>query len=1146
MPGNIERRTGKEQTYYAVERALVRARNWPGKNVFRLCLTALALLTAPCASAQSKVEPARLAIVLADPSLAKVGDLLTAELSKSDNLQLLERAQIEKVYREQALSAGNRDCLKLGQLLGADGLLLLERIRDTTKEWLSVQLVAVKPGVLLSSERYAWPIPKLAQWAAGISTHLSPLLPKLGVLAKDALPISVVNLRSAIQSSQSREVERQLTLLAIEQLSREKRLFVLERRKMQLMTEEKDLNGLDDSAFWDGSYLLDGVLDRNGYSQDTITISARLMPPEGGAPLQIEASGSRTNYADVINHLVHGILKALTINGQPAPWKPAEEADQFYAEAQWACQWKLYPQAQAAAESAWALGKRTTDAAQVLVRSYTESVVDWGAHENRLRVLQVPDASAFPPVDRGFEFVLQNHQVLFTQANAMESFKLGVRLLRQAFGLLESYYYAAEMRPEHADELLGLREKVRRMFKLMDVQAPAITNAMKWDDPRLAYAKLKWSEGGAAFEHPEDALGFYRDCLVAGARPETPPRIIGWTWPDRERAPAATRRLVEDACASTNTAVRLEGSFLVLLQARDEEPGGWRSAEEKLVSAMWENRAVLLRDAGRATLVERIRQALVKRTGDYDIGKAFAEEPFANFKHQLRMDFLAHGAETNAAVLKELFPETNVKMETPDQARELLPLMESLRQNPALSQCIEPRLEILRRSAGLAKKIEPTPPLKAATVLEARFVPWHLNQSGLYSNRTPRSDGMIFRDGRLWVCVRHLDPQEYESSDTSPTSFLAVDPQRGVTAEISFPGEYGAPGKLFEVSQKALFAEARGNLYEYKFQEKNWTRILVPMEGASSFAWLDGRLFIGRRDGLLAVNPESTSVQVLVSARRKPPANAIDPLWSADTKVFPLADGKLGALAAESYLVFDPAAEHWSIHPIPVTGTNAFYWLTADYSSPAGAQRLLTGSIPHRYLIGFRNDGELESLLMEKTGFAMPIPAAEKILPPLHWEWPIGYSLEHSLFVTDGKNLWALEPREITWWASKVKRVRFSDTRNATLFCFTPDAHTPLVAAVHFPMDQLPNPPIVNGQPWDIFQQWNHDNHDILGRILRHIGNMAVWLRVPGGLVLGGPEYCGHWFISDAALEEEFTAQRERRGPSTDSAALPLDAVQSP
>ena len=487
--------------------------------VVRVTLFLLLLNWATPALSQSNASPVRLAIVSESNESAAAADLLTVEFSRQPNLQLLERAQIEKINREQSLSGGNRDYLKLGQLLGADGLLLLETGREATNDWLRIQLLAVKPGVLLSSERYPWPISNLAPWVAGISTHMKPLLPKLGVLAKDALPISVVNLRSAIQSSESRETERQLTLLAIERLSREKRLFVLERRRMQLMTGEKNLNGVDDTAFWDGSYLLDGGVDRNGFARDVITISARLVPPGGAAPLQIEATGSRTNLAEVINSLADGILGALTIKREPVTWQSADEANQFFAEGQWAFRWKLYPPAQTATEAAWALGRRTPEVAQLLVRAYVDSMPDSSVNgDDGMHVLQVPDASAFPKLDRGLEFVLQNAPVFFGSTNSLDSFTLGMRLLRQAFNQLESYYYAAEMRSAHADDLLALRSCARRMLKLLDVKGAAITNAVKWSDPRLTYAALRWREAGVASERPEDALVVYRDLLFAGAK----------------------------------------------------------------------------------------------------------------------------------------------------------------------------------------------------------------------------------------------------------------------------------------------------------------------------------------------------------------------------------------------------------------------------------------------------------------------------------------------------------------------------------------------------------------------------------------------------------------------------------------------------
>src|ERR1035437_7152298 len=87
-------------------------------------------------SAQTNYTAVRLALIVELAEAATVGDVLTAELSKNGQVHLLERTEIEKVYREQGLSAGNKDYLKLGQILGADGVLLLGTTKDGTNQFL--------------------------------------------------------------------------------------------------------------------------------------------------------------------------------------------------------------------------------------------------------------------------------------------------------------------------------------------------------------------------------------------------------------------------------------------------------------------------------------------------------------------------------------------------------------------------------------------------------------------------------------------------------------------------------------------------------------------------------------------------------------------------------------------------------------------------------------------------------------------------------------------------------------------------------------------------------------------------------------------------------------------------------------------------
>ena len=279
------------------------------KKWFWILLVLVAVVKLP---AQTNA-PVRLALIAESDETTTAADVLTAQLSANQNIHLLERDEIEKVYHEQGMSAANRDDLKLGRILGADGLLLLDIVRTPQATNLTARLIAVKPGVVLTDGSFPWPLKDSVQWAQSITTYLDTFLPKLSLLAKDAIPISIVNLRAAVSSVDEQQTEHDLKLLTIQRLSQERQLFVLERQKMQLLSEEKELKS-DESAFWNGSYLLDGTVDQNGYSKETITINARLTPPKGGAPLSFEVSGSRTNLSEVINHLAAKVTELLNVN----------------------------------------------------------------------------------------------------------------------------------------------------------------------------------------------------------------------------------------------------------------------------------------------------------------------------------------------------------------------------------------------------------------------------------------------------------------------------------------------------------------------------------------------------------------------------------------------------------------------------------------------------------------------------------------------------------------------------------------------------------------------------------------------------------------------------------------------------------------
>ena len=371
-------------------------------------------------------------------------DLLTVQFSKNRSLQLLERAEIQRIHREQSLSVANRDYLKLGQLLGADGLLLLSPLKENTNQFLQARLIAVKPGVVIASVRSIWPVPDAMEWTKGLARHFEPSLPKLGVLARDAVPISIVSFRSAFQSADAQEFEHQLTLLSAECLSRQKELFVLERQRMELLAEEKGLRGMSNSAFWNGSFLLEGVVDRDGYSKERATISARLIPPQGGAPVPIEIVGDRTNLAEISSQLAARVIKALKLEGGAAAWNPAAEAERYFEEAKWAYRWQALGELTAASEASWALGQRTKEVAELRIRSYLQRGMDAapGAYDLVQQTVSFgpTDFNRLPLTLRGMELYCRDFQSFIKEAPnpGWEWHDIGIDLLESA-----SYLVAA-------------------------------------------------------------------------------------------------------------------------------------------------------------------------------------------------------------------------------------------------------------------------------------------------------------------------------------------------------------------------------------------------------------------------------------------------------------------------------------------------------------------------------------------------------------------------------------------------------------------------------------------------------------------------------------------------------------------------------
>jgi len=310
----------------------------------------------------------RLALIGNGQGLGPAIDLMTVALSGHDGVELLERSELERVYREQALGAGKQDWVKLGRVLGADGVMIVEKGTEGTNAVLGVRLVAVKPGVVLAQRSYPWPLDSATGWTERVRAQFEPLFPKLGVLEKDAVPVSVLNLRSAVKSRDGEALERDLTTLLERRLSHQREVFVLERRRMTTLEGEKDLAS-ETNAFWSGSYLIEGTIDPDGYDAATARVTLRLSR-KGDSARELRIEGARSNVIALAEVLVGGILEAIRgRKTEVAGWDAAAEAQRYYEEAKWAEKWRLWEQAREASDSAWALGIRSIECAVIRIQS---------------------------------------------------------------------------------------------------------------------------------------------------------------------------------------------------------------------------------------------------------------------------------------------------------------------------------------------------------------------------------------------------------------------------------------------------------------------------------------------------------------------------------------------------------------------------------------------------------------------------------------------------------------------------------------------------------------------------------------------------------------------------------------------------------
>jgi hypothetical protein len=1053
----------------------------------------------------------RVAVVNEEATAAAAADLFTAQLSKTPGIVVLERRELGKIMAEQRLTTENQSVLSIGKIIGADGVFLFHFTREGTNETMGVRLAATGPGVIAGMVSTRWPPADAAGWAAGLARRFEPELSKLAVVPGQAIPLSVLNLRSALRTAESDETERELTALLLMRLSREPKIFLLERRDMQHLVTEHEFTP-DESKFWTGRYLLEGTLDQTNFNQETITLNARLSSPDGSAT-NFVVSAPRRDLMALVESSIRPLLTALKQTSTSPGWVAKGEADRYSQEAQWALRWGQLREAQQASESAWALGNRTRILALTRLRSYSTTVTWDEPSVGNIVIPFWPRSEQIPIATRAARLFCEDFLIGSPDKSKPdpEWQDAGFSTLRRASAFLDGFYISAEARRGNEPELGELRSALRDLAQALRANKP--TNAVTQTGRVVEF--LVWEEAGTWFEKPEDALPLFKSIVHEGYHSRRLPRIAGWSWDDRKKAPAVTRRFLAELGAEKDVRCQMEGKYLSLIWLPYYDDGQFRAAEEELARLIYERRHAVWSSMEDFSIIPDALEVVKEKSGHL-FDNAFHDELFDTLFVKLRIECLKSGTNVDYQAFTRLFPADAASYSQP-AAAELLGFLKTFGSGDRpgsrskilgayisrVASALNTRASASAGNDGLPKGVPPAQSRKEAQAIKIPLTQWNLQTASKYPGTKALIGSGILREEKAWYSVYYRP--DFGLGEELTTTFARISPESGVEEEIQFPQEHGVPARSFEVTADSLYATTQDRLHSYQFSTRRWKEIALPAHETTSLTRVGSNLFLSSREGLLMFDPRSSSVEVLVSSRRQPSIGIMDPIWSDQTFVFHTGGQKLGVFSTNERFVFDIGARAWARGPsLPILpGT----YQVAPMSDEAGLT-LLLGGVAHFYLVGIgHNSTNIEHLAerVAKPGWSR-VNAIAKFGAP-RWQWPAELPLEDSVLANDAAHCWVA--------LSSTARNHFENRNNdsdprrtlSSVVKMNYADKSVVINQVQFTQNQDP----VN--PFDaVFQDRRHSPF---------ARKEIFLLNAKDTLILSCPAISGHWVVKKNLLKGE-------------------------
>ncbi|MCE9551843.1 MAG: SUMF1/EgtB/PvdO family nonheme iron enzyme [Planctomycetes bacterium] len=302
--------------------------------------------TVPVFGSEQNPKSGRWAIVPLTDEVRPLCDLLTAQLSRGDDLQLVERAEIDKVFKEQELSVAGlvrpQARLQLGKALGAEALVLvaspkLENAGDrgvneqaSPAPFTRIRLVDVGSGVRLLD---------LMVSSAANGAELESALNRLAQARKKMRQpaasrhfLGIMGFTSEDWGANSSFESATLNALVESDLSRLQDVVVVERSDLDQLQKESELSGIE-LDLRASTWLVQGGLTKDG---NQMQLSLSISPLAGGQRRLFKTTSPSEDLATIRSAIVAAIAKELGERAPPAaPGDIDVEADQFSQQGEW-------------------------------------------------------------------------------------------------------------------------------------------------------------------------------------------------------------------------------------------------------------------------------------------------------------------------------------------------------------------------------------------------------------------------------------------------------------------------------------------------------------------------------------------------------------------------------------------------------------------------------------------------------------------------------------------------------------------------------------------------------------------------------------------------------------------------------------------